>query len=149
MTTPPPAPARFNDRQIRWRPFGDMPHFQFAILDIDAGRGIAEVLFRFEAGQRIVPHRHLALNHTFVIQGEHHLYEMDGARREIRPTGSYTVSPASDVPHREGGGPDQDAVVLFSMRPEPGQKLYEILADDGTVIADITLETLLALQAAG
>ena len=52
------------------------------------------------------------------------------------------------MPHREGGGPEQDAIVLFSMRPEPGQKLYEILADDGTVIADITLDTLRAIRAA-
>ena len=72
----------------------------------------------------------------------------DGTLREIRPAGTLTVSPASEVPHREGGGPEQDAIVLFSMRPEPGQKLYEILADDGTVIADITLDTLRAIRAA-
>ena len=73
--------------------------------------------------------------------------KMDGRLREVRPSGSYTVSPASEAPHREGGGAE-DAIVLFSMRPEPGQKLYEILADDGTVIADITLDTLRAIRAA-
>ncbi|MET3602926.1 quercetin dioxygenase-like cupin family protein [Sphaerotilus sulfidivorans] len=146
--TPACAPARFDDRQVHWMPFGDLPHFLFSILHIDEPRGIADVLFRFSAGQQIVLHRHLAANHTFVIQGEHRLYEADGTLREIRPAGTLTVSPASEVPHREGGGPEQDAIVLFSMRPEPGQKLYEILADDGTVIADITLDTLRAIRAA-
>ena len=140
-------PHAFDLDAIRWQPFGDFPHFAYSILAVDMARRIADVLFRFDAGRQIVLHRHKALNHTFVIRGEHRLYELDGRLREVRPTGSYTVSPASETPHREGGGAE-DAIVLFSMRPEPGQKLYEILADDGTVIADITLDTLRAIRAA-
>ena len=105
---------------------------------------IADVLFRFDAEQQIVLHRHKALNHTFVVQGEHRVYEMDGRLRETRPTGSYTISPASETPHREGGGAT-DAIVLFSMRPQPGEILYEILDDAGQPIAEITLETLQAI----
>lgn len=135
----------FDDSAIEWQPFGDFPHFVYAIQHVDMEQRIADVLFKFAAGQQIVLHRHKALNHTFVVQGEHRLYEMDGRLREVRPTGSYTVSPASEAPHREGGGPDQDVIVLFSMRPQPGEKLYEILDDQGNLLADLTLETLAAL----
>jgi 2,4'-dihydroxyacetophenone dioxygenase len=139
--------APFDDSAIRWQPFGDLPHFVFAIQHVDMTQRIADVLFKFAAGQQIVLHRHKALNHTFVVSGEHRLYEMDGRLREVRPTGSYTVSPASETPHREGGG-DQDVVVLFSMRPRPGEILYEVLGDDGQVIGEITLETLDEIQRA-
>lgn len=134
----------FDDSAIDWQPFGDFPHFQFAILHVDRARNLADVLFRFAAGQQIVLHRHKALNHTFVLRGEHLIYEEDGSLREARPTGSYTISPASETPHREGGG-KQDAIVLFSMRPEPGQLLYEILDDAGAQIAEVTMDTLEAL----
>lgn len=134
----------FDDSTIDWQPFGDFPHFQFAILHVDRARNLADVLFRFAAGQQIVLHRHKALNHTFVLRGEHLIYEEDGSLREARPTGSYTISPASETPHREGGG-KQDAIVLFSMRPEPGELLYEILDDAGRPIAEVTLDTLEAL----
>ena len=134
-------PTDFDDQAIRWQPFGDFPHFVFAIMQIDMEQRIADVLFKFAAGQQIVLHRHKALNHTFVVRGEHHIYETDGSRREIRPTGSYTITPASETPHREGGGAE-DVIVLFSMRPKPGEVLYEVLDDDGQPVAEITLETL-------
>ncbi len=137
-------PTHFDANTIPWQPFGDFPHFAFSILQVDMQQRIADVLFRFDANQQIVLHRHKALNHTFVVQGEHRLYEMDGRLREVRPTGSHTVSPANETPHREGGGAT-DAIVLFSMRPQPGEILYEILDDAGQPIAEITLETLQAI----
>ena len=72
-------PHAFNTDAIRWQPFGDFPHFAYSILQVDLPRRIADVLFRFDAGQQIVLHRHKALNHTFVIRGEHRLYEMERA----------------------------------------------------------------------
>lgn len=132
----------FDDRQIPWQPFGDFPHFQFYVLQVDMAQRIADVLFRFAAGQQIVLHHHKALNHTFVVAGEHVIYEADGRQREVRPTGSYTVSPKSDTPHREGGGQQQDAIVLFSMRPAPGEILYEILDEQQQLIAELSLEAL-------
>lgn len=143
----PMAQCSFDDGAIRWQPFGDFPHFKYFILQVDMGQRIADVLYRFAAGQQIVSHRHKALNHTFVVQGEHRIYEHDGSLREVRPTGSYTVTPASETPHREGGGAE-DAIVLFSMRPKPGEVLYEILDDAGLPFAEITLETLQTLFAA-
>lgn len=142
MNAPERLPATDLLHAIDWQPFGPFPHFKFAILHLDTARHLADVVFRFAAGQQIVLHRHTALNHTFVLQGEHLIYEEDGSLRERRATGSYTVSPASQTPHREGGGEGQDAVVLFSMRPQPGERLYEILDDAGQPIAEITMQTL-------
>jgi hypothetical protein len=78
------------------------------------------------------------------VQGEHRIYECDGTLREIRRPGSYTISPASEIPHREGGG-EQDAIVLFSMRPQPGEILYEILDEQENVVAEITMDTLISI----
>lgn len=138
---------RFNDQQIRWNRLGEFPHLWYTVLNIDAPRQAADVLFKFAAGQQIQLHRHMALNHTFVVQGEHYVYEPDGRLKEIRPTGSYTTSPANPEPHREGGGPDQDVIVLFSIRGSDGV-LYEILDDAQNRIATITMQDLTALYAA-
>lgn len=135
----------FDDRAIRWNRLGDFEHLLYSILNIDEQLKIIEVLFKFSANQQIVLHRHKVLNHTFVVQGEHRLYHASGELKEIRPTGSYTVSPASDEPHREGGG-DQDVVVLFSIRG--GGELYEILDDNLNVIAVLTFQDLIGLYSA-
>lgn len=135
----------FDDRSIPWRRFGDFtPPFHYFILNIDEKQRIADVLFKLPAHQQIVLHRHLALNHTFVVQGEHRLYETDGSLREIRPSGSYTVSPASETPHREGGGA-QDVIIHFSIRPGHDEALYEILDDALNPVAVINFSTLVEL----
>jgi len=127
---------RFDDRQIAWQTLAGFEHLQYSILDIDPQLLIIDVLFKFAAGQQIVLHRHLALNKMLVIQGEHRLYHADGSIKDIRPCGRYTSSPASDEPHREGGG-EQDAIVLFSIRGGSGV-LYQILDDAGHWQADLS-----------
>jgi quercetin dioxygenase-like cupin family protein len=136
----------FDDRNIRWHKLGDFEHLVYSILDIDENNKIADVLFKFAANQQIVLHRHKAHNNTFVIQGEHRLYEPNGEIKEIRPVGSYTCSPSNDDPHREGGG-DQDVVVFFSIRGNDGV-LYEILDDDQNQIGTVSMQDLIALHKA-
>lgn len=126
----------FDDSQIRWQTLPGFDHLHYFILHIDSEANIIDVLFKFAAGQQIVLHRHKAPNHIFVIQGEHRLYHADGSLKEVRPTGRYTVSPASDEPHREGGG-DTDVVLLFSIRGSG--LLYEILDDDANVIGSLAV----------
>jgi hypothetical protein len=104
------------------------------------------VIFKFAARRQIVLHRHKVLNHTLVIQGEHRLYESDGRLKEIRPVGSFTTSPPSDEPHREGGG-DEDAIVFFSIRGSDGV-LYEILDDDLNEIASLSMPDFINLYQA-
>ncbi|SFV11142.1 hypothetical protein SAMN05216552_103342 [Pseudoduganella namucuonensis] len=138
----------FDDSAIRWNRFGEfLPAFHYSILHVDEKRRVVDVLFKLPAHGRIVLHVHHALNHTFVVQGEHRLYEADGALREIRPAGSYTVSPGSAEPHREGGG-EQDAIVFFSIRPGDAELIYELLDDAGAPVGAITFETLAELYRA-
>ncbi|MCQ8127116.1 regulator [Methylomonas rivi] len=125
----------FDDSRIHWQALPEIAHLQYSILDIDPRHRIIDVLFKFAAGRRIVLHRHKVLNKTFVVQGEHRLYEADGTLMEARPAGRYTSSEATEKPHREGGG-GQDAIVLFSIRGGDGV-LYEILDDDMQRIGEL------------
>lgn len=136
----------FDDSNIHWNKLGDFEHLVYSILDIDEGNNIVDVLFKFAANQQIVLHRHKAQNNTLVIQGEHRLYEANGKIKEVRPVGSYTISPPSDEPHREGGG-DQDVVVFFSIRGNDGI-LYEVLDDDLTLLATLSMQDFIGLYKA-
>ena len=104
------------------------------------------MLFKFAANEKIALHRHVAANNTFVIQGEHRLYYPNGDLKEVRPTGSYTVSPPSEDPHQEGGG-DEDVVIHFSIRCDGGT-CYEILDDDHNVASTLGFDDFEDLYAA-
>lgn len=132
----------FDDRNINWQRLGDFQHLHFHILDVDEKNAIADVLFKFAANEKIVLHRHLAHNNTFVVQGEHRLYHPNGDIKEIRPVGSMTASPPSADPHREGGG-EQDVIIAFSIRGNG--VLYELLDDDQNIIGTISMADLTAL----
>ncbi len=133
----------FDDSHIHWQTLAGFEHLYYSILNIDEAKTIVDVLFKFTARQQIVLHRHKALNHTFVIQGEHRLYKADGAPKEARAVGAYTVSPASDEPHSEGGG-EMDAIVFFSIRGSEGV-LYEILDDNLDVVATLGMRDFVGL----
>jgi quercetin dioxygenase-like cupin family protein len=135
----------FDDQHILWHKFGDFENFVYSILNIDEKNNIFDVLFKLEANKQIFLHRHKIFNTTFVVQGEHRLYEPNGEIKEIRTVGSFTSSPANDEPHREGGG-DEGAVVLFSIRGNE-DVLYEILDDDADLIGTLTRQDLMALNA--
>lgn len=134
----------FDDHNIRWNTLGDFKHLAYHILNIDKNLQIIDVLFKFAANQQIVLHRHTSHNNTLVIQGEHRLYEPNGALKEIRPVGSYTVSPPDPEPHREGGGPEQDVIIMFSIRGNDGV-LYEVLDDDGRCIGTLSMQDFIGL----
>ncbi len=134
---------KFDENNIQWNKLGDFEHIQYSVLNIDKPNIIVDVIFKFEPHQQIVLHRHKAHNNTFVVQGEHRLFEPKGDLKEIRAVGSYTSSPASDEPHTECGG-DEGAVVLFSIRGSDGV-LYEVLDDNLNTIATLTFQDLIDL----
>jgi len=136
----------FDDANINWQTLEGFEHLHYSILDIDEQNKIVDVLFKFAAHQQIVLHRHKTLNKTFVIQGEHRLYEADGRLKEVRAVGSYTSSQPSDEPHREGGG-DLDVIVFFSIRGGEGA-FYEILDDDLNVIVTLGMQDFIGLYKA-
>ena len=143
------ADYNFDDSNINWQQLEGFDHLRYFIFAVDRENKIVDALFKFSANEKIALHRHVALNHMLVIQGEHRLYEPGGDIKEVRPAGRYTVSPASDEPHREGGG-EQDVVILFSIRGTDGT-LYEILDDEQNIIGTLGLadfEAMLAAQSA-
>lgn len=133
----------FDDSAIQWQTLTGFEHLHYSILDIDTDHQIVDVLFKFAAQQQIVLHRHKVLNKTLVLQGEHRIYHADGKLKEIRPVGSYTTSPASDAPHREGGG-DRDAIVLFSIRGGD-EVFYEILDEHHNILTKLGMQDFIAL----
>lgn len=137
----------FDDSQVNWQQLEGFDHLNYFVLNVDRDNLVVDALFKFDADQKIALHRHVALNHLLVLQGEHILYEPNGDIKERRPTGRYTVSPANEDPHREGGGPGQDVVILFSIRGTAGV-MYEVLDDDGNIIATLGMDDFEALLAA-
>ena len=134
----------FDDSQITWKTIGDFKHLHYDILAIDEENGLSEVLFKFAAGEKIVLHRHLAHNNTFVVQGEHRLYYADGKVKDVRKTGTMTVSGPDDVPHSEGGGADQDVIIKFTIRGKGD--LYQLLDDDQNEIGRLSFQDLIELK---
>jgi quercetin dioxygenase-like cupin family protein len=133
----------FDDSNIQWHKLEGIEYLAYSILNINEKDKIVDVIFKLEANKQIVLHRHKALNNSFVIQGEHLLYEPNGKLKEIRSVGSYTSSPASDEPHRECGG-DEGAIVLFSIRGSDGV-FYEILDDDQNLIGSLSMHDFVEL----
>src|SRR6266849_7287136 len=127
----------FDDRNIRWQKFGDFEHFVFAMFDVDKQGKVIDFILKFPPNKQIFLHRHLALTNTLVVQGEHRLYEPNGALKEVRPVGSYTSTPPGE-PHREGAG-DEGGVVFYSVRGKDGV-LFEVLDDDLNVVATLSME---------
>ena len=130
-------PHVFDDSNIKWYKLGDFEHFVFAMLDVDEEGQVVDFILKFPANEQIFLHRHLALTNTFVVQGEHRLYEPDGSLKEVRPVGSYTSSLPGD-PHREGAG-DGGGIVFYSVRGKDGV-LFEGLDDDLNVFVTLSME---------
>jgi hypothetical protein len=129
--------STFDDRHIRWHRMGDFEHFEIAMLDVDVSQKIVDFLIKFEPNQQIFLHRHTALANTWVIQGEHRLYEPNGVLKEVRRVGSYTSSPPGE-PHNESGGAE-GAVVFYSIRAE-GDTLFEVLDDTLNVVGTLSTQ---------
>ena len=115
------------------------------MLDVDEDRKIVDFVIKFDPNEQIVLHRHLTLTNTFVVQGEHRLYEPDGALKEIRSVGSYTSSLPGN-PHREGGG-DEACIVFYSTRGDKNGIMFEVLDDEMNVVGTLGMEDFKAAYA--
>jgi len=140
-----PTSYVFDDRHIRWYRLGEFgahfapfeKHFVLTVLDVDVSQKLVDFLLKFPPNQQIFLHRHSALTNTLVVQGEHRLYEPNGALKEVRRVGSYTSSPPGD-PHREGAG-EEGGVVFYSVRGEEGT-LFEFLDDELKVVGTLSMQ---------
>lgn len=127
----------FDDSNIHWYQIDGVDHASYHVLSVDVDAKIVDVLFKFDANQRVILHNHHADYRTFVIQGELRIYAANGDLMEVRPVGSYVSRPAGGPAHTEGGG-DQDAIVYFSNRGTDGV-IYELLDGDFNTIATLGL----------
>lgn len=139
--------STFDHTQLSWARLGDEPmfdHMVFHALSADEERNHVEFLVKFEPNEMILLHRHLADTNTLVVAGEHILYEKDRSKRDGRPAGRYTESPAGDM-HREGGGTD-GAIVHYSVRGET-DALFDLLDEDEKVVLTLRVADVLRLLA--
>ena len=101
----PMTAHQFDDRSIQWRELEGFKHMLVSIFFVDAARHRVDFLIKFDPHEKVLLHQHLADTNTFVVEGDHVIYEPDGSVRETRPVGQYTFGTGRDA-HDEGGGPN-------------------------------------------
>ncbi len=147
------AQSFFDSDRYRWREVTGEPglsykvRHDYTILGYDLAAGTLDMVVRWEGDGGHCPiHRHTATTTVLVIEGEQHLWDLhpDGARGElrVRRAGDYALTVGDTLPHLERGG-DDGGIVFFGNHSDNGL-LYEILDEDMKVVADVTMEALLA-----
>ena len=79
----------FDETKIDWKPLpgpdgSPADHIGCSILHVDNEAKIVDVLFKFSANEKIVNHRHTSDFNTFVVKGEHHIYDLEGNSKEVQ-----------------------------------------------------------------
>jgi hypothetical protein len=62
------ATYSFDDSNIKWNRHPDLEHLEFTILNVDEKNYILDILFKFDANEKIILHRHMVHNNTFVVK---------------------------------------------------------------------------------
>jgi hypothetical protein len=143
-------PNRYRWKQVTGRPGSrhKIAH-DYTILGYDHDAGTLDMIVRWQGDGGHCPiHRHAAVTSVIVLEGEQHLWDVepDGSitNHRFRRAGDYALTGNDQKPHLECGG-DQGGVVYFGARPDsPGDLLYEIYDGDMNVVADITIDSLVA-----
>ena len=115
---------QFDEQNIQWRELEGFKHMMVSIFFVDEARNRVDFLIKFDPNEKVLLHRHLADTNTFVIEGDHVIYEPDGSVREVRPVGQYTFGTGRDA-HDEGGGPN-GCILYYSVRGET-DALFDML----------------------
>jgi hypothetical protein len=119
----------------------------YTILGYDLAAGTLDMLVRWRGDGGHCPiHRHVSTTTILVIAGEQHLWDLhpDGSRGEprVRQAGDYALTVADALPHLERGG-EEGGLVFFGNHSNSG-RLYEIFDENMNVLADVTMESLVA-----
>jgi hypothetical protein len=130
----PMTAHQFDDRNIQWRELAGFKHMMVSIFFVDEAKNCVDLLIKFDPNEKVLLHRHLADTNTFVIEGDHVIYEPDGQVREVRPVGRYTFGTGRDA-HDEGGGPN-GCVLYYSVRGET-DALFDMLDANMNVVATL------------
>ena len=111
-----------------------------AVVGGDVAAGRVDFFTKWAPNAYCPLHRHLGDTISVVLEGEHHVEEMDGSSR-TRPPGHYGCTSSGEF-HWEYGGP-QGSVVFFSLQSSDG-RAFELLDPTGKPIGEITVAELLA-----
>ena len=145
--------AFFQPGQHRWREVLGGPELSYkvrhdyTILGHDLEAGTLDMVVRWEGDGGHCPiHRHVSTTTVLVLAGEQHLWDLesDGSQGDhtVRQAGDYALTVGDKLPHLERGG-DKGGMVFFGNHSNDGL-LYELLDEDMKVVADVTMESLLA-----
>ncbi len=147
------AQSSFDPSRHKWREVKGEPglsykvRHDYTILGYDLGAGTLDMVVRWAGDGGHCPiHRHVATTTVLVLEGEQHLWDLnpDGTHgpEKVRRAGDYALTVGDALPHLERGG-DEGGLVFFGNHAADG-RLYEILDEDMKVVADVTMETLVA-----
>jgi hypothetical protein len=140
-------PVRYKWRKVTGEPDNSfLIHHDYTILGYDLAAGTLDMLVRWEGDGGHCPiHRHTATTTVLVLEGEQHLWDLapDGTRgtERVRRAGDYALTVAEALPHLERGG-DSGGLVFFGSHSADGS-LYDILDDDGNLVVNVTMESLM------
>ena len=145
--------AFFDPKRYEWREVTGGPELSYkvrhdyTILGYDVAAGTLDMVVRWEGDGGHCPiHRHASTTTVLVIAGEQHLWDLqpDGTRGEykVRNAGDYALTVGDGLPHLERGGAE-GGIAFFGNHCTDGL-LYEILDEDMKVVADVTIEGLVA-----
>lgn len=143
-------PLRYRWKNVTGRPGSThkIKH-DYTILGFDRDAATLDMVVRWQGDGGHCPiHRHAATTSVIVLAGEQHLWdvEMDGSlnNHRFRRAGEYALTGNDQKPHLERGGAD-GGLVYFGARPDsPDGLLYEIYDADMHVVAQITIDSLIA-----
>ena len=143
----------FDPSRHRWREVAGEPglsykvRHDYTILGHDLAAGTLNMVVRWTGDGGHCPiHRHVATTTVLVLEGEQHLWDVhpDGSRgpERVLRAGDYALTVFDPHAHLERGGPD-GGLVFFGNHSRDG-RLYEITDESGKLVADVTMESLVA-----
>ncbi len=141
-------PGRYKWRQVTGDPgLSYKVRHDYSILGYDLAAGTLDMVVRWAGDGGHCPiHRHIATTTVLVLEGEQHLWDLhpDGTRGEhrVRRAGDYALTVGDALPHLERGG-EEGGIAFFGNHSSDGL-LYEILDEDLKLVADVTMEVLIA-----
>jgi hypothetical protein len=141
-------PSRYRWREVVGGPeLSYKVRHDYTILGCDVGAGTLDMLVRWQGDGGHCPiHRHASTTTVLVLAGEQHLWDIhpDGSRgdHKLRRVGDYALTLGEGLPHLERGG-EEGGIAFFGNHCSDG-RLYELLDEDMKVVADVTIEGLLA-----
>jgi hypothetical protein len=138
--------TRLHSKELDWQRLTGTPKFDYlidysvAVTRVDQKAGLIEFLAKWQPNAFCHFHRHLGRTATWNLEGEHHIVETIPTQtlHKTRRPGFKGQTPAGEL-HMEFGGAE-GSTVLFLCEAVDGGKLFDIVANDGKILATATID---------